>query len=137
MTDASVNTLLYPIVLRRHVPVTLFIHPSAISHAPYALTWTQIRTMAHSGLVDVQSHTHWHPDFRRERAQRSTADYQRLVDLQLQRSQSVPEAQIGTRLTMLAWPYGIVDTDLEAAAARTGWSRTDLQPHPAALPVPD
>ena len=38
-------TQLYPIILRRHLPVTLFIYPSAISNASYALTWVQLMQM--------------------------------------------------------------------------------------------
>ena len=64
----SVYTVLYPIVKSRRIPVTLFIYPSAISHANYALTWDEIKEMLSSGLVDVQSHTYWHPEFRKESA---------------------------------------------------------------------
>ena len=55
--------------------MTLFIYPSAISNAPYALTWPELTEMAASGLVDIQSHTYWHPNFRQEKARRSQADY--------------------------------------------------------------
>lgn len=63
-----IYTEMFPIILKHRVPVTLFIYPSAISKASYALTWEQIREMKRSGLVDVQSHTLWHPNFLKERA---------------------------------------------------------------------
>jgi hypothetical protein len=59
----SVYTDLYPRIVRLRQPVTLFIYPSAISNAPYALTWAKLSEMARSGLVDEQSHTYWHPNF--------------------------------------------------------------------------
>ncbi|MDD2705386.1 MAG: polysaccharide deacetylase family protein [Acidocella sp.] len=117
----SVFTQLYPIILRRHIHVTLFIYPSAISNASYALTWGQLATMLQSGLVDVQSHTYWHPNFRQERAKRSAADYGEFVDTQLSRSKSVLEQRLGIQVTMLAWPYGIYDAQLEDAARRAGY----------------
>jgi peptidoglycan/xylan/chitin deacetylase (PgdA/CDA1 family) len=117
----SVYTVLYPIIKQRRIPVTLFIYPSAISNAPYALTWEQLREMHASGLVDIQSHTYWHPDFRKDKARRRPADYSAFVNTQLTRSREKLDAQLGTHITLLAWPYGIYDVDLEAAAARAGY----------------
>ena len=118
----SVYTQLYPIVLRRHLPVTLFIYPSAISRASYALTWEQLDVMHRSGLVDVQSHTFWHPNFRTERKRLGDDAYQTFVYVQLTRSKRELERRLGLTVDLLAWPYGIVDAELEQAAARAGYS---------------
>lgn len=117
----SIFTQLYPILRQRNIHVTLFIYPSAISNASYALTWPQLAEMVKSGLVDVQSHTYWHPDFRQERTKRSPADYSAFVDMQLTRSKSALEQKLGISVTMLAWPYGIYDPELETAARRAGY----------------
>ena len=117
----SVFTDLFPIIRRRRIPVTLFIYPSAISKASYAMTWVQLGEMQASGLVDIQSHTYWHPNFRTEKTRRTRADYQTFVAQQLAKSKAVLEARLGRPVTMLAWPYGIVDADLEAAARRAGY----------------
>lgn len=117
----SIYTCLYPVIRRRHLPVTLFIYPSAISNATYALTWAQLAEMESSGLVDIQSHTFWHPDFHKERARRTPRDYRAFVDTQLSRSRAVLETRLGRPVEMLAWPYGIVDPELETAAARAGY----------------
>lgn len=119
--NESVYTQLFPLILKHRIPVTLFIYPSAISHASYALTWAQLREMQASGLVDIQSHTYWHPNFKIERRRRTAADYQAFVDMQLQKSKTTLEARVGQPVAMLAWPYGIVDPDLEAAARRAGY----------------
>ncbi|MDR3510625.1 MAG: polysaccharide deacetylase family protein [Caulobacteraceae bacterium] len=118
----SVYTELFPVIRAQRIPVTLFIYPSAISNAPYALTWAQLREMQASGLVDVESHTYWHPNFRTERRRLGAAAYQAFVDVQLQRSKAVIERELGKPVGMLAWPFGIVDTDLEAAARRAGYT---------------
>ena len=55
--NRSVYTEMFPIVHKYRIHVTLFIYPSAISNASYALTWKQLREMRASGLVEVQSHT--------------------------------------------------------------------------------
>ena len=117
----SIYTALYPIIKQRHIPVTLFIYPSAISNSSTALTWEQIREMQASGMVDVQSHTYWHPDFRKEKAHRTATDYASFVDSQLTRSRKKLEEELGTQVDLLAWPYGILGDDLEAAARRAGY----------------
>jgi peptidoglycan/xylan/chitin deacetylase (PgdA/CDA1 family) len=117
----SVYTNLFPRIRRYGFPVTLFIYPSAISNASYALTWQQLGEMAASGLVDVQSHTYWHPNFHHEKAHRLHEDYERFVAMQLARSKQVIEQRVGRPVDMLAWPYGIVDADLETAARKAGY----------------
>ena len=64
------------------------------------------------------------------------------------KSRNVLEAKLGGKVDMIAWPYGIVDSDLEAAAAKAGYrfafaySGGSMRPgqDPLALPripVPD
>ncbi|WP_248795472.1 polysaccharide deacetylase family protein [Pseudomonas sp. MWU13-2105] len=113
----SVFEKLLPIVQRDRFPVTLFIYPSAISNASYALTWEQLQTLKQTGLVDIQSHTYWHPNFKVERKQRSPADFQQFVRTQLDNSRRRLETQTGAHIDMLAWPYGIYDDELIALAA--------------------
>jgi peptidoglycan/xylan/chitin deacetylase (PgdA/CDA1 family) len=117
----SVFTVLFPLIRKHGIPVTLFIYPSAISNASYAMTWDQLREMRASGLVDVQSHTYWHPNFKAERRRRTPPDYHAFVDNQLRRSKATLEARIAEPVDMLAWPFGIVDPDLEDAARAAGY----------------
>lgn len=117
----SVYTEMFPIIRRRGIPVTLFIYPSAISNADYALTWEQLKEMKASGLVEIQSHTYWHPDFRKEKARLSPADYLTFVRTQLTRSKDVLERKLGGKVTLLAWPFGIIDSNLKDIAAQSGY----------------
>ncbi|MGE5300696.1 MAG: exo-beta-N-acetylmuramidase NamZ domain-containing protein [Acidobacteriota bacterium] len=50
----SVYTEMLPLMKKYRVPVTLFIYPSAISNAPYAMTWDELREMRKTGLFDIQ-----------------------------------------------------------------------------------
>jgi peptidoglycan/xylan/chitin deacetylase (PgdA/CDA1 family) len=117
----SVYTEMFPIIRRYRFPLTLFINPPAISDGPAYLTCAEIADMVASGLVDVEPHTLTHPDFRRERARRSPADYQAFVARELDGGRADVVARLGTAADLLAWPYGIHDADLEAAAARAGY----------------
>lgn len=127
----SVVTEMLPRVLRARIPVTLFIYPSAISNAAYALRWDEVEALQKSGWFTVVSHTYWHPNFREERRRLPAEAYDRLVRTQLERSRSVLEERLGRPVRLLAWPFGLYDDDLMRAAARAGYEAAfSLEPRP-------
>jgi len=109
------------LVKRLRIPVTLFIYPSAISNASYALKWDQLREMQGTGLFDIQSHTYWHPDFRKEKKRLAPSEYRKFIEIQLAKSKGKLEERIKNRVDMLAWPFGIYDEDLIEQAAKAGY----------------
>lgn len=117
----SVYTEMYPLVKKANIPVTLFIYPSAISHASYALTWPELQELTASGLFDVQSHTYWHPNFKIERRRLDPRKYQEFVTFQLTQSKLTLERMLGCRVDLLAWPFGIYDDELIQIAAHSGY----------------
>lgn len=117
----SVYTDMFPLVRAYHVPVTLFIYPSAISNASYAMTWPELAALVHSGLFDVESHTYWHPNFHVEKARLNAQQYDAFVSMQLTRSKVLLERRLGIQVDMLAWPFGIYDPDLMRRAAQAGY----------------
>ncbi|QPK65296.1 polysaccharide deacetylase family protein [Methylomonas sp. LL1] len=117
----SVFSEMLPIVRRYKIPVTLFIYPSAISNASYALTWDQLKTMRQTGLFDIQSHTLWSPNFNKDRKRLSSDAYHAFVQEQLEKSKAVLENKLGGTVDLLAWPFGIYDGDLEKAAEKAGY----------------
>ena len=117
----SVYTDMLPLVRRYEVPVTLFIYPSTISRADYALTWEQLKALQATGLFDVQSHTYWHPNFRREKRRLAPPEYARFVAFQLVRSRQTLQERLGSRIDMLAWPFGIYDDELIREAVAAGY----------------
>lgn len=54
----SVFRYAYPIVRRDHVPIAVFLIGSRVGHSHQTLTWSQIHTMALSGLVTFGGHTY-------------------------------------------------------------------------------
>jgi peptidoglycan/xylan/chitin deacetylase (PgdA/CDA1 family) len=117
----SVYTDLFPLLRRFRTPVTLFIYPSAISNASYAMTWEQLAELKASGLVDVQSHSFWHPNFAVERRRLTPDAYQRFAQDQLTRSKTILQQRLGGTVDLLAWPFGLYDTDLMQWAAAAGY----------------
>ena len=118
----TVFSEMLPLVKAYNIPVTLFIYPSAVSNASYAMTWQQLQDLKQTGLFDLQSHTFWHPNFKREKKKLAPADFQKLVDTQLQKAKSVLEKRLGGAVDLLAWPFGIYDDFLEKEAEKAGYA---------------
>lgn len=117
----SVMTEMLPLVREYNVPVTLFIYPSAISNASYAMTWEQLAALHKTGLFDIQSHTYWHPNFRTEKRRLSPGAYQTFVTMQLVKPITVIQRKLGIRPDLLVWPFGIYDEELIGMAREAGY----------------
>jgi peptidoglycan/xylan/chitin deacetylase (PgdA/CDA1 family) len=117
----SVYETMVPLLKRYDYPATLFIYPSAISNAAYAMTWDQLRELKALGLFDIQSHGYWHPNFLKEKRLLAPEAYARLVDTQLIRSRERLERETGGSIAMLAWPFGLYDPALMKRAAELGY----------------
>jgi peptidoglycan/xylan/chitin deacetylase (PgdA/CDA1 family) len=128
----SVYRDMLPLVRKYTIPVTLFIYPSAISNASYAQTWGQLREMKETGFFDFQSHTFWHPNFKKEKKRLKPAEYESFVSMQLKKSKEKLEKELNVRVNMLAWPFGIYDDDLLHKAKEAGYvAAFTMERHPA------
>ena len=117
----SVYQYMLPVVREYQVPVTLFLYPSAISNASYALTWDQLRELKKTGLFDFQGHTYWHPNFKKDEKRLSRPEYEKAVDIQFNKSRVKLEKELGVRIDMLAWPFGIYNDWLIGKAQEAGY----------------
>jgi peptidoglycan/xylan/chitin deacetylase (PgdA/CDA1 family) len=117
----SIHTHLLGLAQKYQAPVTLFIYPSAISNADYALTWEQLSRLKETGLFDVQSHSYWHPNFKQEKRRLGQTEYDQFVRMQLGKSKQVLETKLGGKVDLLAWPFGIFDDDLIGKAVEAGY----------------
>jgi peptidoglycan/xylan/chitin deacetylase (PgdA/CDA1 family) len=111
-----------PLVREFKVPVTLFIYPSAISNASYAMTWGDLQTLRQTGLFDVQSHTYWHPNFRTEQRRLAPAQYRAFAVKQLAQPRTVLERKLGASADLLAWPFGVYTDEAIAIAREVGYT---------------
>jgi peptidoglycan/xylan/chitin deacetylase (PgdA/CDA1 family) len=117
----SIYSHMLALVQKYRIPVTLFIYPSAISNADFALTWEQLLKLKQTGLFDIQSHSYWHPNFKEEKRRLSRDDYEKLVQMQLRKSKETLEKKLRTDVDMLAWPFGIFDDELIEKAIEAGY----------------
>jgi peptidoglycan/xylan/chitin deacetylase (PgdA/CDA1 family) len=118
----SVYTEMFPILREHRFHATLFINPPSIGHGGAYLTWPMLAEMVQSGLVDVQAHTLSHPNFNTERARHDPAAYQAYLDHEIAGSRTAITANLGLPADLLAWPFGLHDPQLEAAAQKAGFA---------------
>lgn len=118
----SVYSDLAPLVKKYRIPVTLFIYPSAISNAAYAMTWDQLHELEATKLFHVESHTYWHPNFNHEKKKLSPDEYVKFVDKQLGGAKRKLEEKMGHEIKYLAWVFGIYDDNLLNEAKKAGYA---------------
>jgi peptidoglycan/xylan/chitin deacetylase (PgdA/CDA1 family) len=117
----SVYTYMLPIVKKFNIPVTLFIYPQTISEGKNAMTWDELKALQQTGLFDIQSHTYDHPNFKQSKKRMTAVAYNKYVQSQLEKSKKILEEKTGGKITLLAWPFGLYDKDLEEAASKAGY----------------
>jgi len=117
----SVFTVMKHFIERERIPVTLFIYPSAISNASYAMTWEQLAALKATGLFSIESHSYWHPNFRTEKRRLSADAYRKFLEMQMTKPRQVLARRLDSSADMLAWPFGIYDDELIAAARSAGY----------------
>ncbi|MFZ3207633.1 MAG: polysaccharide deacetylase family protein [Geobacteraceae bacterium] len=131
----SVYSDMWPLAKKYNVPVTVFVYPSAISNAKYAMTWDQLRELKKTGLFDFQSHTYWHPNFKRDKRKMKPDEFRKYVEMQLMKSKLKIEKEVGGKVDMLAWPFGIYDDYLLKKAAESGYTATFTIEHRHVTPA--
>lgn len=117
----SVYANMAPLVKKYDIPVTLFIYPSAISNARYAMSWKELRELESTTLFRVESHSYWHPNFKHEKKKLSPKKYKKFLDFQLAGSKRKLEKKMGHPVKYLAWPFGIYNEELEKQAILAGY----------------
>jgi len=117
----SVYTYMFPIIKQLNIPITLFIYPESISSSKHFLTWDQLKELKNSELVDIQSHTYSHPNFKVAKRKLSPAAYEQFVHRELFTSKQILEDKMGIKVTLLAWPFGIYNDYLENEATKAGY----------------
>ena len=121
-------TTLFPIILRRKIPITLFLISEKLDKPGY-LTSAQVKEMSDSGLVSIQSHTATHHDLRELSAQN--------VEQEMRNSKQTLESITGHPVSAVAYPAGHSTEEVESIAHQyyslgikaLGWGNYDVQ-HP-------
>jgi peptidoglycan/xylan/chitin deacetylase (PgdA/CDA1 family) len=99
-----------PLLVKHRVPAHLYLATGGVDGGPAALSWSQLRDAADTGLVSVGSHTHSHADLSRA----SEAE----VDDEMRRSRDLIEDRLGAPCRHFAYPWCVASPLAERAARR-------------------
>jgi peptidoglycan/xylan/chitin deacetylase (PgdA/CDA1 family) len=88
-----------------------------------ALQWEEAVEMEASGLIDIQSHTHFHRQYFHEREKKIFLDPGKKEELldDLKKSKERIEAQLRKKCRFLAWPWGKHNEEAVALATQVGY----------------
>ena len=91
-----------------------------------ALNWEEARAMEASGLVDIQSHTHFHRDYFLAGGEAPKLDpaQKNLSQDDLSRSKDLIEERMKKRCRYLSWPWGKYDLEALSVAKELGFDAT-------------
>ncbi len=120
----------YPLLQRLGVKATLFIYTNAIQ-ATRGLTWEELKEMAHSGLVEIGSHSvsHAYPFLLRRRLSRSS--FQGRLLWEATHSMELIRLNTGLTVTGFAYPGGQVDETLKEIVRKAGYQwAVSINPSP-------
>ena len=103
----SVFTDMLPVVREYHVPVTLFIYPSAISERLVRDDLGAARRSCIARVCSIiQSHTYWHPNFKTEKRRLSPTAYRTFAyDAIRQDRGPCSTDKLGVEADLVAWPF--------------------------------
>ncbi len=109
----STYEIAYPILRKYGFPATVFLYSDFIG-ASDALTWSQMKEMADSGLIDIQPHSKTHANLALRLPDETESKYRDRVRREVDAPISAIQERLGIRSIAYAYPYGdVTDTVLE------------------------
>jgi peptidoglycan/xylan/chitin deacetylase (PgdA/CDA1 family) len=114
-------TEIRPELARRKLPFTLFIYPRHVGRGTHTISWAQVKELAKAG-VDLESHTFSHPFLTLKNNHDVTPEtYPQFLQHELVESRQAIEAQTGSKVRYLCYPYGDYDPAVMDAATKAGY----------------
>ena len=118
-------TVAWPILKKYGYPFTLFIYTDYVKGGPKSggesITWDQLAEMRDAG-VDIQGHTISHHDLRGGKKGKALApDYENWLWNELHGSKEMIEQHLGTKVNVLALPYGFYNQHVQEVAKKAGY----------------
>ncbi|PJZ41737.1 polysaccharide deacetylase [Leptospira kmetyi] len=106
--------VLVPLLKKYGFTASIFIYPSIISSGKkYYLTWDQLKSALDSGVLDLGSHTLYHPKL--------PTMSRALIRKQLLESKQILETKTGRKVVDLAYPFGLFDPRVIEEAKAIGY----------------
>jgi peptidoglycan/xylan/chitin deacetylase (PgdA/CDA1 family) len=114
-------TTVLPLLKKYGFKATFYIFPNATrGNKTRWLSWEEIAAIARAGM-DIGSHSLSHP-YLTARGKMDDAQYQIWLEKELTQSKKMLEEHLQIRVKTLAYPFGLYDRQVEAAAIKAGYA---------------
>jgi peptidoglycan/xylan/chitin deacetylase (PgdA/CDA1 family) len=114
-------TQVLPMLKKYGFKATFYIFTNAMNGTKSLwLSWDEVLEIQKSGM-DIGSHTVFHP-YLTFRDKMNSQQYSLWLDKELTQSKKVLEEKLKIKVNSLAYPFGLYDSQVEAAAIRAGYA---------------
>ena len=104
----STYEIAYPVLRKHRFPATVFLYSDFVG-ASDALTWTQMKEMTASGLIDIEPHSKTHANLTLKLAGESDARYRDRIKREVDAPVAVLRERLAEPSMTFAYPYGDVN----------------------------
>ena len=115
----STYEVAYPILARHGFPGTLFLYSDFVG-ARDALTWTQMREMQDSKVIEIQPHSKSHANLALRLPGETDAQYRERIRREVDTPANAIQDRLAVASTTFAYPYGDVNDVVIDALKRRG-----------------
>ncbi len=113
-------TQVLPLLKKYGFKATFYIFTNAMKGSKERwLTWDEVQEISQAGM-DIGSHTVSHP-YLTARDKMNDEQYQAWLEKELAQSKKILEEKLKISVNTLAYPFGLYDNEVEAAAIRAGY----------------
>ena len=115
----SVYEIAWPILRKHGIKATLFNYTDFIG-APAAMTWSQMREMADSGLIEIESHAKSHSSLTKQPSDENQSAYVARLREEIRGANRLFQRHMNSTPRFLSYPYGRSSTDASRVASEEG-----------------
>ncbi len=130
----------WPVLKKFGYPFTMFVYTNYIGTGGKSISWAQLEEMQKAG-VEIGSHTVSHDRLTAKKGKdRTEATYDAWLWNELNGSKEMLQSHLGAPVRTLAFPYGLANEQVKAAAAKAGYeAQFTVNPIKTqhAVPAPD
>ncbi len=111
----------WPVLKKFGYPFTMFVYTNYIGTGGKSISWQQLEEMQKAG-VEIGSHTVSHDRLTAKKGKgRTEANYDEWLWNELNGSKELLQSHLGAPVRTLAFPYGLANEQVKAAAAKAGY----------------
>jgi len=125
-TGETVCSTAAPLLLERKWPFTVFINTEAMQGSSQC-SWQQLNDLLPSGLLTLGNHSHSHSHMTKRLSGENDSQWRARITEEISRAADIIEQRTGQKTTLLAYPYGEYNSEMQVISTAMGYSAVGQQ----------